>query len=201
MGKLRDDRDEAIAYAQDCIREHGIDAGPKMARQRYPDVDRVTFWRWMKSIQADAISQAAAAVQRAMEITPAEYLPVPPSPAIIARNPSAQRANLDFMGKLDRLYTDGEMLRAFAIVTGPDGVEKIKMAHVFATSIKTRSDLLERWIQASQMLFDWEQMSGFYESITAIVKEIAESHPEVGQEIMTRLAELNQGKGFNVEAQ
>jgi hypothetical protein len=128
MGKLREDRDAAIFYTRQCIDEHGIEAGPKIARERYHNVDRATWWRWMKTIKADAISQANVAIKRAMEITPADVLPAAPSPAIVARNPAAGRAALDFMGKLGKLYDDGEKMRDFAVTVLPDGTEKIRMA-------------------------------------------------------------------------
>jgi len=184
----------AVAEITRAITEYGPEAGPKVVRARYPDVDRSTFWRWCDAAKAGAQAQAAALIRRTVPEIPAEVLPAAPAPAIVARRPAEARRNLDFMSKMEALYADAEMMRAYSTALNPDGTERVKSPTFFGQSIKLRSDLMERWIQAMQMLFDFEQMRGFY---TIIIDEIAKIDPGTSKRIMERLDALNRERGFS----
>lgn len=183
----------AVAEITRAIAEYGPEAGPKVVRTRYPDVDRSTFWRWCEAAKAGAQAQAAALIRRTVPDIPAEVLPAVPAPAIVARRPAEARRNLDFMSKMEALYADAEKLRDYSAKI-ENGEEKIRNPTYFGQSIKLRSDLMERWIQAMQMLFDFEQMRSFF---TIIIDEIAELAPETAAKIMERLDALNRERGFS----
>ena len=187
-------KSEAVAEITRAIAEYGPEAGPKVIRARYPEVDRSTFWRWCEAAKAGAQAQAAALIRRTVPDIPAEVLPAAPSPAVIARRPAEARRNLDFMSKMEALYADAEMMRAHSTILNPDGTERVKIPTFFGQSIKLRSDLMERWLQALQMLFDLEQMQGFYRTI---IDEIAKVDPETSRRIMERLDAFNRERGFS----
>ena len=183
----------AVAEITRAIADYGPEAGPKVVRARYPDVDRSTFWRWCEAAKAGAQAQAAALIRRTVPDIPAEVLPAAPAPAIVARRPAEARRNLDFMSKMEALYADAEKLRNYPAKV-ENGEEKIRNPTYFGQSIKLRSDLMERWIQAMQMLFDFEQMRGFF---TTIIDEIAKRDPDTAARIMERLDALNRERGFS----
>lgn len=189
----------AVLEIQAAIAKYGYEGGPKVLRETtYAHVSRPTWYRWLREAQAGPKTQASAIIQQAMAVMPADVLPAAPSPAIIAKSPVVAKSKLDFMGRLEKLYSDGEMLREHSVIRSADGIERIKLASQFATSIRIRSDLLERALQAYEVLYDWQQMNQFYD---LIVQEVAKIDPTTAARIMERLDELNREKGFTARAQ
>jgi hypothetical protein len=188
----------AVRELQIAIAEYGVEAAAKIVRPRYPAVDRSTFWRWLDAAKASTPQRGAAMIRRAMETIPEDVMPVAPAPAIVAARPVAARQAFDFLAKLHELYADAELLRAFSVSQNVDGSDKVKIPAFFGNSIKLRSDLLERHLDAQRMLFDFNLMKDFY---STIIEEIEKIDPETCAKIMTRLDELNRERGFNIAGQ
>lgn len=184
-----DQREDVILAIKAAIHKYGIEAGPKIAREQYPDVPRSTWYRYLKAAQASPIDVAVAQAKKA-----SKHLPAAPSPAYIAEKPVEARKNIDMMSRLESLYADAEMLRAYAMT--PDG-ERIRVPTFFAQSIKLRADLLETALKAVQEVWDLQRMQRFYDTI---LDEIGNVDPELQRRIVERLQELNEKMGLTMEA-
>jgi len=172
---------------------------------QFPDVPQPTLWRWAK-LEKDKqptqrqLTQAAQAIEERVAAGAAgDLLPAVPSPAVIARDGGKALRKLDFGAEIPKLYTDAEMLRAFAISVreGEDGeqVEKIKNPVAFEKSIKARASLIETSLKVLQEVWDMRAMQAFNEMI---VEEIGRESPECQRRILQRLALLNQRHGISM---
>ncbi len=203
-------RAQVIQELREAIKKYGVEAAPKLIRERYPDVPRPTWYRWLKEVAASPMDIAIDTAKKA-----AKQLPAAPSPSYLVDKPVEARAGIDFMGRLERLYADaeklaydGEMLRDYSVVrtTDEDGNERtrIKIPAFFSNSIKLRGDsiglrasLLETAVKTIQQFYDLRRMQQFYDTI---LEEIAAESPEVAARITERLARLNSEMGITADA-
>lgn len=184
----------AIQELREAITKYGRAAGEALVHERYKDVSRSTWLRWRKAVVAHPLDVAAEKIREAVAITPAEVLPAAPPPAAIVRHPGEGPKALDFMARFEELYQDAEALKLYAAKVDETGkVVGIRVPTFWKDSISLRSGLLERWIQAMNLMFDAKHMQALYD---AIVDEISAENPEVAQRIMSRLAALNEERGF-----
>jgi len=190
-------KEAVIAELRDAIKNYGTEAAPKLVRERYPDIAKPTWYRWLKEVQATPMD---VAVQTAVKAA-AKHLPVAPPPSYINERPVEARQGINFMERLEHLYADAEMLRAWSTskVTDASGKEseRIKVPAFFSQSIKLRSDLLETAVRTVQQFYDLRRMQQFYDSV---LEEIAAESPEVAQRITERLARLDSEMGMTVNA-
>ena len=195
-GRKSERKDMAVQELRQAIDKYGKEGGVKIVRETYPDVPRATWKAWVDAANAGPMD---IAVEKAVKA--AKHLPAAPSPAYIAEKPVEARQGINFMERLEFLYADAEMLRAYSTrkVTTADGVEseKIHIPTFFAQSIKLRSDLLETAVRTVQQFYDLRRMQQFYDSV---LEEIAAESPEVAQRITERLARLDAEIGMTVNA-
>lgn len=172
---------------------------------QFPEVPQPTIWRWAnleKNQQPTQrqLTQAAQAIEERVAAGAAgDLLPAVPSPAAIARDGGKALRKLDFGAEIPKLYSDAEMLRAFAVkdVELEDGqhVERIKNPVAFEKSIKARASLIETSLKVLQEVWDMRAMQAFNEMI---VEEIGRESPECQRRILQRLALLNQRHGISM---
>lgn len=211
---------EFIAAAQAHMASVGS-TNWKDLMEKFPEVHDQTKWRWLRQAkEADVskpqlINAKAKLVQKVKKIGGtdrqreaeedgteriAKHLPAAPSPNYIARTGDAGLQNLDFVAEIHALYSDAQMLRAWAMkkktdpATGEE-VEVINNPNAFDKSILRRAGLLETAIKAVQEVWDLRTMQNFYQTI---IEEIGEESPECQRRIMERLAALNSRQGFTM---
>lgn len=188
-------RQEVIDAIRAANERFGMDAAAKIVRERYPEIPRATWYRFLKAASSTPTERAVDVAKKA-----AKHLPAAPSPAYVLDKPAEARRNIDFMTRLEGLYNDAELLREFALSKGYDvdgnEVLKIKMPHYFAQSIKLRSDLLENAVRTIQQVYDLRRMQQFHDTI---INAIAEESPETALKITERLAALNSEVGITIE--
>lgn len=188
-------RQEVIAAIKAANERYGMDSAAKVVRERYPDIPRATWYRFLKAANSTPAERAVDVAKRA-----AKHLPAAPSPSYILDKPAEARRNIDFMSRLEGLYEDAELLRAYAVAKGYDvdgnEVLKIKIPTFFAQSIKLRSDLLENGVRTIQQVYDLRRMQQFHDMI---IEAIAEESPECALKITERLARLNSELGITID--
>lgn len=196
MARKSDKKETALQEIREAVKTHGEAVGLKLMRERYSDVPRSTWKRWMDQL---CLSPAEVAIREAKKA--ADHMPAAPSPQYLAERPVEARRNLDFMARLEELYQEAEMLRDYSTGTATDAAgntfKKIKIPTYFAQSIKLRSDLLEGAVRTIQQVYDLQRMQRFYD---VILEEIAAESPEVAQRITERLARLDAEIGMTVNA-
>ena len=74
MGKQREDREAIIAELKEAIVKYGPEAGPRIVRERHPEVVKQTWHRWLSEVKATPIDVAIRDAQRAVAEAGA-YLP------------------------------------------------------------------------------------------------------------------------------
>lgn len=196
MARKSDKKETALQEIREAVKTHGETVGLKLMRERYSDIPRSTWKRWMDELCLSPMEVAKREAKGA-----AAHLPAAPAPAYIAENPVEARRNIDFMSRLESLYEEAEMLRDYSVAKGQDAdgntVKKIKIPTYFAQSIKLRSDLLEGAVRTIQQVYDLQRMQRFYDSV---LEEIAAESPEVALRITERLARLNGELGMTIDA-
>ena len=190
-GELAERRAAIIQETREAIIKYGQEGGTKLVMEKYPDISRSTWHRYLRELGATPLDRAADAARKA-----ARNLPASPPPEYIAKHPGEARRNMDFLGRLEHLYSDAEMLRAYSMTKGADGADKIKIPTFFAQSIKLRSELLDNALKAMAQVWDLQRMQGFYE---LIMKEIGDADPETQKRILVRLQELNARVGMTMD--
>lgn len=189
--KKNEKRDEVFQALREAIGKYGLEAGPKLVREAYPDVPNGTWYRWLREISA---SPKEVAVQKARKA--ARNLPAAPPPEYIAEKPAEARRNIDFMSRLENLYSDAEMLREFSVTKTEDG-EKIRVPLFFEKSIRLRADLLDSALQALAQVWDLQRMQRLHD---LILQEIGKADPETQKRITAALKELDDKVGITMEA-
>jgi hypothetical protein len=188
-------RAQVIQELRESIKKYGLEAGPKLVRERYPDVPRANWYRWLNAVAASPMEVAVDAAVKAV----AKHLPAAPPPSYINERPVEARQGINFMERLEHLYDDAEMLRAWSTSKVTDAAgresERIKVPQYFSQSIKLRSDLLETAVRTVQQFYDLRRMQQFYDSV---LEEIAAESPEVAQRIAERLSKLDSELGMTV---
>ena len=211
MARVSPERREEILAA---IRVHLINVGPHgfdALHAKFPEISRPTFYRWLKDIRESndvelprgalattqkRIKEVIETVEKTTEKV-SKHLPTAPSPAIVAAKGDDAVVNISFMGRLESLYRDAEMIRAFSVTTAEDGSEKIKNPLYFISSIKQRKELLDTALHAMAEVYELQRIQQMYDMILA---EIGKEDPELQKRILERLRELNNRHGLTIEA-
>lgn len=183
---------EVMAQLRQAIQRYGEEAGIQMVREAYPDIHKSTWHRYRKELLATPMDVALKEARRV-----AKSLPTAPPPQYIEKKPGEAKKNMDFLGRLESLYADAEMLRGYSVITDNNGKEKIRVPTFFAQSVKLRSDLLESALKALAQVWDLQRMQGLYD---LILEEIGNADPETQRRITERLQELNDRAGLTMEA-
>ena len=183
---------QVIQELRDAIKKYGMEAAPALVRERYPDVAKPTWYRWLRHVQASPIEVAIESAKKA-----AKHLPSPPSPAYVLDRPVEARKNFNLMHQVERLASDAELLRSYSMKQTESGGEAIKIPTFFAQSINLRCNVIDMAVRLYQQVYDMRRMQNFYD---ACLDEIASESPEVAQRITERLAKLNGELGMTIDA-
>lgn len=194
MAKKYDEatRDKAFVAIANHLKNVG-DEQWEALRKTFDVVPRATFYRWIKSVKQLMSSdkgELADAARVALEA--ADHLPAAPPPEYVAKTGANGKSNLDFMQRLDQLYSDAETLREFGMREG-----RVVSPKFFAQSINLRRSLLETALKAMAEVWDLRQMQAFYD---LVLEEISKESPECAQRILDRLRDLNAEVGMTYEA-
>jgi hypothetical protein len=193
---MSEQKEAIVAELQEAIDRYGVDAGPKVVRDRHPGIPRASWFRYLKAARATPLDRAIS-VARAASADLSDVLPAPLSPAIIAAKPVETRRALDFLGSLKKIEADIELLREFAIKRDADGKESVKNPVFFASQTKLSLDVLDKYLAALRELYNFEKIQEFF---NVIIETIRQVDPGVASKIMDRLYELDQARGFTLNA-
>jgi hypothetical protein len=194
---------EVLGLIKAHLAEHGS-KNYKPLMEACADIPQATIWTWIRKVKNDPpsqveIRQAHDALMERATAAAAGELPTPP-PALVAKT-GVQRAirKLDFAQEIEKLYADAEMLREFsvAVKTGEDGepVEKIKNAHTFEKSIKSRASLIETSLKVLDELWNARTIQQFY---GIIIEEIGRADLDTQKRILERLRVVNERHGMSL---
>lgn len=214
MAKVTDERRKEVELA---IANHLNLEGPAKwgeFQKKHPDISRATLFRWVEEVRNKMLNQAVGQSPGALKIAqkrikamnePLErvqrkisgQIPAAPSPAIIAENGAAGVVSINFMGRLEDIWKDAEMLRAHAVGVNEDGTPRLKNPNLLEMSMRRREALLETYLHALQEVYSLERMQQFY---GMIIEEIGKADPDLQRTILDRLRALNSKHGLTIEA-
>jgi len=180
-------RDEVIQNIRRLTTEHGMKEGIRLARQRFPDVPDGSWGRWRQQAVGHASGNDGAKTEERAALAAEIKKSIPAPTKIIAppgeEIPAARRA-LDFWRMLDELSEDANLLREFALTTGPDGKRKVKVPFALRDAHRMRCDLIRLALQHSEVVWTTHRIR---EQHDAVFEEIAAVDPEVQRRIIDRL--------------
>ncbi len=195
---------DAIADIQRHIFNHGPTDFAKL-REKYP-VSDATWFRWLRAAKDQSpppeILEAARQqlAERAASLSPEETtaaasaaLTVAPAPEYIARSGPAGMENLNLLERLNQLYADAEMLRAYSL----NSKGEIRMPMWFSNSVNLRDSLIGKAIKAVREVWDLTRQMEFCDSV---LDEIQAESPACAARIVARLERLNAERGFTLNA-
>lgn len=193
---------------------HGPTKWPDLMA-KFPETSRATIFRYIKEVR-EAIEAAAAtkpgadlkAVQqriRAQVQAPEQaakrlkaQIPAGPSPAVITGLGAGAVAEVfNFMNTFNQIVHDANMMRAAAVATGADGAEKLKNPMLMDRSVGRRLDLIETWLRAQDLVWNFERMQELYH---LILDEVGKVDPQTQQAILSRIRTLNNQRGMTIDA-
>ena len=189
MGRPADPRrEQAVRTIRELTQTQGVAEGCQLAREKYADVPAGTWGRWraeavgsvreQSKIDGDAVDALAAEV--IAEIPPMTMLAASPAEA---GAPAVRRA-LDFWRMLAELDEDAQLLREFAVTTGPDGKRKVRVPFALRDAHRMRCDLVRLALQHAETVMASDQQNRLNQTV---IEEIAKESPEVAQRIIRRL--------------
>lgn len=117
----------------------------------------------------------------------AAHVPAAPSPSYIAKHGVQELERLDIFLELNKLFADANLMRESS-VRADAGREKVTNPRLFDKSISRRLEIIATSISTQRELWDLQRMETFYNTI---IDTIAQTAPDVAQEIQRRLAALN----------
>lgn len=183
-------------------------------REKFPNVSRATFFRYVKDIKEDMEARASdigTAELRAMQKrirsqtqtpestkrTMKANVPASPSPAALVELGSGASEVFNFMAHFNQLLADTQMMRSASVAVTEDGKERLKNPMLMDKSIGRRVDLIETWLRSQDMIWNFERMQQLYH---AIIDEVGKADPDTQQAILARIRTLNNRTGMTVDA-
>jgi predicted flap endonuclease-1-like 5' DNA nuclease len=215
MPRPKETNKEAIKLAiSEHLALHGPTGWPDLMA-KYPDTSRATFFRYVKEVREGIEAAAAArpgvdlkAVQkriRAQVQAPDQtarrlkaQLPATPSPAVIAGLGPAVEEVFNFMGTFNQIVRDANMMRQAAVAENADGTERLKNPMLMDRSVGRRLDLIETWLRAQDLVWNFERMQELYH---LILEEVGKADPDTQQAILSRIRTLNNQRGMTIDAE
>lgn len=200
-------KEECIAHIRKKLAE--LKEGEKLDRAAicaaFPEINKASIWNWCRRLvegmpSKRELNATYKAIEEAIENKSpvVDQLPAIPPPAMLAKNDGAPLRQLDFAVEIRKLYSDAEMLRAYAVRVargeGGEDTESIKNPVAFEKSIRSRAGLIETSLKVLSELWDMRAMQQFNE---LIIEQIGLESPECQQRIIERLAVLNRRHGMN----
>jgi hypothetical protein len=192
MAEALSNKAEVLQELREAIHKYGQEAGPKLVREKYPEISKPTWYRYLNQVAASPMEVAASKARGA-----ARHLPAAPAPEYIAAKPVEARQNIDMLSRLESLYADAELLRAYSMTRDVDGNEKIKIPTFFSQSIKLRADLLDNALRAMAQVWDLQRMQKLHD---LIIEEVGKADPETQKRITAALKDLDARVGITMEA-
>lgn len=195
---------------------HGPTRWPELMA-KYPETSRATFFRYIKevreSIESAAVARPGADVKAVQKRIRSQvrtgdpdskqlkkHIPAAPSPAVVAGGGlgvGAVDEVFNFMGMFNEIVRDANMMRAKAVTVGADGIEKLQNPMLMDRSVGRRLDLIETWLRAQDLVWNFERMQELYH---AILDEVGKADPSTQQAIMARIRTLNNQRGMTIDA-
>jgi hypothetical protein len=194
---------------RDHIQKHGR-TNWAAVRSRWPDLlegkdksaEEKRFFRLVREATNVGLAPAEAkaeALRKARGATKRNLPAVPPS-TFLTQGADAQRS-VDIMSMLHTTLADIMLTRDLAVVTGPDGKEKVRNPVAMDSSIKRRLEIVNTFLAVFREVYDLQRMREFYQEITdIIVEEIHPLDPAVSERILIRLKELNDRECMTIHA-
>lgn len=192
-------KDEAIEAIKAHLRDVGSKEWDTLERQ-FADVPKATFWRWIKDVK-DKLSDSPspqklqAASKKVRKIVEdlkevGGMLPATPSPAYLAAKGAEAEASMDFLGRLNLLYAEAEMLRDYSL----NSEGGIRMPMYFHYSIKQRCNILQMGLSILQEVYDLRKVQEIHDAILEAVGKVS---PEVQRKVIDRLRKLDRERGIS----
>lgn len=214
MPRPKESQKEEIKLAiSNHLHLHGPTGWPDLM-VKYPDTSRATFYRYIKEVREDIEARAAgdgdASLRMAQKRIRAHNMPqkqvdremktnmpAVPSPAVVVGMGSAADEVFNFMGNLNRLMADAEMMRSSAVTINDDGTEKLRNPNLMDKSIGRRLGMLETWLRSQGLVWNYDKLQELY---FAIIDEVGKASPEVQQAVVSRIRTLNNQRGMTIDA-
>lgn len=214
MPRPKETNKDAIKLAiSEHLALHGPTGWPDLMA-KYPGTSRATFFRYVKevreSIEAAATVRPGADLKAVQKRIKAQvrtgdpeskqlqkHIPAAPSPAVIAGLGAGVDEVFNFMRTFNQIVGDANMMRQAAVSTGADGVEKLKNPMLMDRSVGRRLDLIETWLRAQDLVWNFERMQELYH---LILEEVGKADPATQQAILARIRTVNNQRGMTIEA-
>jgi hypothetical protein len=180
---------------------------------KYPDVSRATFYRYIKEvregIEKQAVEQGPASLRLAQKrikasVAPQQTtkqikarLPASPSPAVIAEIGSVAQPVFNFFAYFNQLVADQEMVRNAAVRKNEDGTETLKNPVMMDRNNSRKLQIIETWLHSQELVWNYEKLQELYR---LVIDEVGKADPDVQQNILVRLRELDNKRGITIDA-
>lgn len=214
MPRPKETNKEAIKLAiGEHLALHGPTGWPDLMA-KFPGVSRSTFFRYIKEVRESM--EAAAAVRPGADIKAMQkriraqvqapeqaarrlkaQIPAAPSPAVIVGLGAGVDEVFNFMTTFNQIVRDANMMRSAAVSANADGTEKLKNPMLMDRSVGRRLDLIETWLRAQDLVWNFERMQELYH---LILEEVGKADPQTQQAILSRIRTLNNQRGMTIDA-
>lgn len=212
MARSKEDKKTEIIAA---MREHLLLVGPRdyeALQDKFPDVSRPTFYRYLKIAREALESAAAADSPAALRMAQARihsqvaqpaktmaavkaHMPVMPSPAVIAGDPGAASQAFKFFAFFQSIVEDADLLRSTAVVVDADGKQKVRNPAMLDKVITRRLGIAQTYLNAFEAVYNAERIQQLYE---VIVEEVGKASPEVQMAVLAVMRELDNKRGLTM---
>jgi hypothetical protein len=205
-----------------AIAEHLRVQGPrrwKLVRERLEfapvigeqagEAGRRKFYRWLKSVREpmaadrtrphegrtvaeDALADAAERARIAAE----RHLPAAPSPAFFMKLGAEAEVRVDFVGAIDEVWNDFQLIRAQAFEDDGSGGHRLKSPKVLMESAKSRLATIETVVRLVKEIYDLDALHRRYRCLSDIIITELADVPDIQMRVLDRLEALNNAQAM-----
>jgi hypothetical protein len=159
------ERARALIEIRRHIDEHGAVEGPRHAREKFPDVGKVTWLAWVRQVRDEGRDLAAEAAR----VVPRLDTPMPPS---TDRQRVVARQAIDFFGELAAMTEDAKLLADYSVVVDENGRRKVKNPNTLAVAHRMRATNLNLAMRHSELVWDVSRMQAMFDELVGVIGEL-----------------------------
>ena len=178
----RPDQFSALVHIRECIAEHGDETGPRIARAKFPAIDKATWSRWCKQVREEegALRSAHPTVIPTVCATALSDAEVEVLPGVI-----------DFFKQIGAMMAACDALQEYAWPRDPvTGARRLRNPLMLERAIRLRATVLDLAHRREEVVWSVERFRDFQLRLSAaITGALSGDQPEADKRASIKILE------------
>jgi len=181
----RSDQFHALLHIRDCLAEHGDEVGMRIARARYPKINKSTWSRWVQRVRAENALHASQPISGPL-VSVVDVLP-PVAEANVATGV------IDFFGQVAGMMAVCDALQDYAWPKDPaNGHRKMRNPMLLERATRLRASVLDMSHRRDEMVWSVERSREMQRNVlNAITSVLTKDDSAVARKILDSLRAMD----------